>query len=408
MGILNPVTFGYEWETLVLKPDLSLINSSDVEWIARQLRNKFPWSRTGYDYLGWGREGRLLEVRSGILKSYNQLVERTHKQVEEVRKICKDKDWLFLPIGSHPAMGNAVGLHVHIGSIYDFPLATQNADVLVKYAPPFAALAANSPIWGMELSGEFKSYRVLKYAEYNSTVRRIVKPGMEQFVWGDDVCVKTDIHSTIELRIGDSALSLEFANQFVAFVSAFIIGFLKKNKQKFTKTLYLEYIENRFRAAKYGLQAKFVWDGKERDVSCILQEMMEMADLDAIKCHGLGLLKEMLRKRQTQADLCLFLNRYERDAFGLTKRLANLTIKGDYFPDYIRAAQRLPPLKLLNIEDMILSCITKETPISYIYELLNLPYAVLNKRLGRFIKEGKIIRERAPEYGERYTKRLII
>ncbi|MDO9575650.1 MAG: hypothetical protein Q7J55_03900 [bacterium] len=404
MDTFSPITFGYEWETLVLKPDLSLAENRDVEWLGRHIRNRFPWSRTGIDYLGWGREGRLLEIRSGILKSYTQLVEETHLQIEEIRKVCKDKGWIFLPAGSHPAIGNAVGLHVHMGSIYDFPVATGIADVLIKYAPCFAALASNSPIWGTDLKREFKSYRVLRYADYTSSVRRISREGIAQFFWLDDVCVKTDIHSTIELRIGDSASSEESTKQYVAFVIAFVIGFLKKNTQKFSKNLYIEYIENRFQAARYGLQARFTWDGKDRDVVDILWDMMDIADFKAIDCSGLGLIEEMLQKRQTQADFCLFIHKFHSDVFEFTRELANLTEKGGVFCEYLNIAPQLPSLEPLRIDDFILSYITKETPISYIYELLNLPYNVLTERLKRLIKEGKIIRERTPEYGERYTR----
>ncbi|OYD14221.1 hypothetical protein CH333_08675 [candidate division WOR-3 bacterium JGI_Cruoil_03_44_89] len=404
MGMFKPVTFGYEWETLVLKPDLSLTENRDVEWLARRIRNKFPWSRTGTDYLGWGREGRLLEIRSGILESYTQLVEETHHQLDEIRKVCRDKGWVFLPIGSHPVIGNAVGLHVHTGSIYDFPVATGIADVLIKYAPCFAALASNSPIWGRNLKREFKSYRVMRYADYDSTVRRITRPDVAQFVWGDDVCVKTDIHSTIELRIGDSASSEEFVNQYVAFVIAFVVGFLKKNTQRFSKNLYLEYIENRFRAARYGLQARFAWDGEERDVVDILWDMMDTAEFKAIGCSGLGLIEEMLRKHQTQADFCLFIHKFRDDVFELTRELGNLSERGNAFYDYLSDAPKLPSLEPLKIDDFILSSITKETPISYIYELLNLPYGVLTERLEKFIERGKIVRERTPEYGERYTR----
>ncbi len=407
MGTFEPITFGYEWETLILKPDLSLAENRDVEWLGRYIRNRFPWSRTGIDYLGWGREGRLLEIRSGILKSYTQLVEETYLQIEEIRRVCKEKEWIFLPAGSHPAIGNAVGLHVHMGSIYDFSVATRIADVLIKYAPCFSALASNSPIWGTDLKREFKSYRVLRNADYNSTVRRISREGIAQFFWGDDVCVKTDIHSTIELRIGDSASSEELTKQYVAFVIAFVIGFLKKNTQRFSKNLYIEYIENRFQAARYGLQARFTWDGKDRNVVDILWDMMDTADFKAIGCNGLGLIEEMLQKRQTQADFCLFIHKFHGDVFELTRELGNLTGRENAFRDYLSKAPQLPSLEPLRIDDFILSYITKETPISYIYELLNLPYGVLTERLAKLIKEGKIIRERTPEYGERYTRTCI-
>lgn len=404
MGILSPATFGYEWEILVLKPDLSLADSADVEWLGRKIRNKFPWSRTGHDYLGWGREGRLLEIRSGILTSYEQLVQQTKEQIEEAREICRDKGWLLLPAGSHPAIGIAVGLHVHTGTIYNFLLATHNADILIKYAPCFAALAANSPVWGTGLVGEFKSYRVLRYADYASTVRTIAMPGVEQLSWGGDVCVKTDVHSTVELRIGDSPLSEEFVNQYVGFVSSFFAGFLKKSNESFSKSLYLEYIENRFRAAKYGLQAKFIWEGKERDVVDILWDMIDTADLRSIGCRDLSLIEDMLQKRETQADFCLFINNFQRDAFALTREMVNLTGREPSFSYYLKHAKKLPCLNPLDIDELILSSITRETPITYIYEILNLPYSVLTQKLDNLMKDGKIKRERIPEYGERYTR----
>ncbi len=404
MGKLNPITFGYEWETLILKPDLSIVEDRDIEWLGRHLRNKFPWSRTGYDYLGRRMDGRLLEIRTGILTSYEQLIEQTHLQLEEIKRICRNKKWTFLTVATHPAIGNAVGLHIHIGSIYEFVNATEIADVLIKYAPCFAALAVNSPIWSMYEKEEFKSYRVLHHADYCTNVRRISNPEVVQWSWGDDVCVKTDVHSTIELRITDAVSSEELLYQFIAFVVAFVIGFLKTNSQRFSKNLYLEYIENRFRAARCGLQARLKWDGEERDVTDILWDMMDIADFKSIGGGEVGFIKEMLNKRQTQADFCMFIYKYHNDLFQLTRELGNIMKRKNSFLDYLKKAPVLDTLEPINIDDFILSYITRETPLSHIYELLYLPYGVLNERLNKLIKAGKITRERTPEYGERYTR----
>ncbi len=401
---LNQITFGYEWEALVLKPDLTIVDDSDVKWIARHLRNKFTWSRTGYDDMGHRLQGNMLEIRSGIMTSYQELVEHTHLQLEEIRRVCKEKKWIFLPVGSHPAMGNAIGLHIHLGSIYEFALATDISNTLVNYAPCFAALSANSPIWGIDKQLEYKSYRVLHHADYCSIVRRFSDPELAQWTWGGDVCVKTDVHSTIELRLPDAASFEELSIQFVAFVTAFFVGYLKKKSHKFTKHQYLEYVENRMRSARYGLQARFRWDGKERDVTDILWDMMEMSDFNSIGCPGIGLIEDMLKKRQTQADFCMLIYKFHPEVFKFTKELANIVSRENSFRDYLKFAPKLPSLEASDLDEVILSYIKRETPLAYIYERIYLPYDILNQRLETLIREGKIVREQTPEYGERYTK----
>ncbi len=403
MNKFSPLTFGYEWETLLLKSNLMFLEKKDVEYMAHHLRKKFPWSRTGLDYIP-GFDARLLEIRSGILSSFDELKNRTDLQVKEIEKICKEKKWGFFPIGVHPAIGGAIGLHCHIGSIYDFADATRIANLLTIYAPAFAALSCNSSVWAPGESGEYKSYRILKYADYNSMVRRVSAPSIAQWSWGDDVCVKTDAHSTIELRIGDAASSRTFVSEYVAFVTAFITRFAEKGIPNFDQKLYIESIENRWKAAKYGLQAIFLWNGQQREITDILREMLNMADFKKIGCKGLSLIPKMIELKQTQADWQNFMHKFDKDHHRYAKTISNILNREDPFTKYLSSAPVLPSVKPMKIEDYILSYIGKETPIICIYELLQLPYYILNQKLKKLVKQGKIKRERSPEKCEYYSR----
>ncbi|MCK4352987.1 hypothetical protein KAW65_06220 [candidate division WOR-3 bacterium] len=397
----EPLTFGYEWEALLLKPNLMPLDKREIEWMANRIREKLPWSRTGLDDMP-GFDAWLLEIRSGIMSSYDEMKERTHLQVQLIKKMAKFKDWTFFPCGSHPAFGNAIGLHVHIGTINKFESATCLANSLARYAPCFAALSSNSPVWGLE-SREYKSYRVLKFADWCSVARVITDPEIAQFHWGDDVSVKIGMHPTIEFRIGDSSSSEQFVNEYVAFVVAFVSTFIKK-EISFNKEQYIESILNRWRAAKYGLQAIFLWNGKEVPVTDILNDMLSKSDLKAIKCPGLNLIPKMLCLRQTQADFQLLIHSYNKDPHQFAKALSNLLSKKDQFKIYLKMAKKLPILEPISIDDYLLSKITIETPYEYLHTLTGLPYPILEQNLNKLEKSGKIKSEKIPEEGLVYTR----
>ena len=401
MRKFSPITFGYEWECLLLKDDLSLANERDIREVANHIRATIKGSETGVDYIHM--LGLMLELRSPILRNFAELRESTATHIRAVYDECNKRNLLFLPAGGHPALGNAVGLHVHVGSIYSYPTAAKIANSFMRYAPCFIALAANSPIYGDRI-GEFKSYRILTHADFCSVTRLLMSPNLAQWHWGEDVCVKVDWHSTIELRVGDGASSIEFVIEYVAFVTAFMLRMAEEPLTKPSVSQYEEYLINRWRAAKYGLQATFDWDGHPVPVADILDDMLAMARFDLIGVDGLKLIPRMVATRQTQADWQLMLYKTVNDTFAYTRMLIDTVKTDDPFTKYIENAPTLPVCKPEPIENYILANIEKETPYSMLYDLLLMPYGMLDKYLNKLIKTGHIRMQCDPRYGKRFTR----
>ncbi len=396
-------TFGYEWETLILKPNMMFADKADVEWLSGELRRRFPWSRTGLDIIRRSH-AKILEIKSGIMKSQDELLERTDRQLEAVNRICSEKKWVFFPVGCHPAIEGAVGFHVHVGSLYEHCSATKLVNTLPKYVPALAALMADSPIWGpLETSG-YKSRRVLRAADWCSTITYIMDPDLAQPLWGHDVSVTLGIKPTIEVRIGDSPFSKDLLNEYTLLVTALL--FSVPESEGMTKDEYIESIENRWRAAKDGLQATFNWRGEPREVKELIYELLERARPGYTKlgAESPKLIPLMLEKRLTQADLQIMLYAANQDSHSMSKDLANLIKDEDCFRKYLETADVAECEPLRDVEDEILSVIGKETPCWSVYDSLRVPFTWLENLLSKLEKKGKIQSEKTPERGILYTR----
>lgn len=404
--MFEPHTFGYEWETWLLKSDLMPVEKKDVEWAANLIRDRLPWSRTGMD---WSRQYScfLLELRSGIMRTWRELEERTRALVEEVMRLCEEKDWVFLPSGCHPAFGGAAGLHTHIGSVHEYGAATDFANDMAGYAPALAALMANSPVWGAE-SGEFKSYRVEKHAEFCSMPRRIVDPDLAQWSWGDDVCVKVGAKPTVEIRIADAPSSIRLVNEYVVLGVGLFFGLSeRKRRRKLSRKAYIDSLVNRWRAAKYGLQAIFTVGDEAKNASQLIEEILQISEpgLERIGTSPgeLSLIPRMVNKCQTQADFQLLIAEGNRDPHRYASELVRLLKRGEPFEDYLEVACSLEPVEPMKLEEYLLSKIGADTPYSYLHELLLLPYAALEESLRKLESEALIQVKRSPEKGALYS-----
>jgi len=144
----DPLTFGYEWETFLTGRNMIPIKSDEVKRLGRKLQAEMPETRTGTDHIR-GLDSKFLEIRSGILRDYQELDGRTREIVSATKRVCREKDLVFFPLGSHPLFGKAAGYHLHVGSVYSLKVAQDLACSLTPYVPLIAAFMANSPFWGI-------------------------------------------------------------------------------------------------------------------------------------------------------------------------------------------------------------------------------------------------------------------
>lgn len=214
------------------------------------------------------------------------------------------------------------GLHVHVG----FP-DRENAIHVINaaryFVPHVLALAGNSPYWvGMDTG--YKSYRVKVFegfprtglphhfrslSEYEDYIKVLVKTGCidnPKRVWWD-----LRLHpflDTIEWRVCDAQLRVDETIALAALMQALTAKLYKLVSSNLNFRIYRRLLEdeNRFRAARFGIQGKLIDFGKNQEVpfKSLLEELMEFVDpvVDELGCRKeIDYIWEMM-KNGTGAD----------------------------------------------------------------------------------------------------------
>lgn len=208
------------------------------------------------------------------------------------------------------------GQHIHIGC--------QNGDdalylchALARYIPHFIALSAASPfsqrvdtqfdcsrlavISAFPLSGTPPWMQV--WSEFEAYYQRMMDLGvitsMKDFYW--DIRPKPEF-GTVEIRICDTPLSVVNAANLAAYAQM-LSCWLLRNKSDLSRDIYLTYLVNRFRAARYGLNAEIIDPLQQHQVMlaedilntcCLLEPIaLELDAQDALK----NLLQAVINKR---------------------------------------------------------------------------------------------------------------
>lgn len=400
--LFDPLTMGYDWEMAVLKQTMESAGDEKIIALSDEVRNALPWSRVGIDE-------DLLEARLGVVKSWDELVEKNVEYMKEARRLAARKKYLVLPIGARPTEECSIGSHIHTGTCSDLPRALALKNRMMKFVPVFISLAANSPIYRFA-SGEYKSYRISTNADWCSDPQQPFHPRMGRGTWGEDITVKVWWNNTIELRCCDSASDVNLMCELTLLSAGLMYGL--------SKDLDVETIEctsedvrwtaiNRWRASKYGLQAKLMWEGRERPAPEVAQMMIGLAEegmsILGAKRGDLSVIPRMLKKRQTQADFIIALEKSDPDPHRLLRTIATIYDRDhDAFKKYLEMAPTLPVLEPMSIEEFLLSKITREmsafevgvrTPLS--------PYD-----LDRLIEKLEASGEVKVEMDERWGRRI--
>lgn len=407
--VSDGLTIGYEWETLLLDKYGLPLKFDEIEHFIAKVRKEIPRSRTGTDWVP-GLDRALYEIRSGILRNRNELEDRTKKTVETTLKLAKEENYRFLPLGSFPPVGSAIGFHIHTGSWEKTEGLQEIVNSIFPYVSCFAALSVNSPFWGINPTIPpfgVKSYRLKSHAQLMS-VPMYSKPELSNIGWEADITLKFYSHPTIELRICDAPLSMTLVSELTAFVSSFIAESIKY-PGTFSKQRFIEGIDNRIRAMRYGLQALFLWESKEREVTDILKEMLEFANptLKGLGYEKLPLIEKMLQKRQTQADFLSYLfENYNGDLYDFTNYLASsLNLSEDPFDIYLEYAPVLQSENLMDINEYILSMVGNRTRYGSLYWVLYQTTEEFEKIIYELKKSKLINIEFDEEMGALFSKR---
>ncbi|WP_018972425.1 carboxylate-amine ligase [Rudaea cellulosilytica] len=203
------------------------------------------------------------------------------------------------------------GLHVHVG-VDDEIDRVQLMNRMLPWLPLFLALSTASPFWSLRRTGMF-SYRQSAYTEWPRTgtpdffadeadYRRFIailkragsiRDGGELW-WTIRPSPK---HPTLELRIADSctraADTIALATLFRCLVSAHLrLPELGAQRSSATRRLIEE---NRWRAERYGIEAEFIDEARERTVPVaqLVEEALTLVEPDARRLDPHGSLRAL-------------------------------------------------------------------------------------------------------------------
>lgn len=201
------------------------------------------------------------------------------------------------------------GVHVHVG-LNDREKALPITDGLINYQPHFQALSASSPYWGGEDTG-YASQRALMFqqlptagipfhfntwSEYEAYVADMLYTGVI-----DDISeIRWDVRpvarlGTVEMRICDGMSSLEDISAITALTQCLVhdmsLSLEAGNKIPVMPDWYR--VENKWRAARYGLDAIIILNAQGDEMLVTDHLRSEVKRLTPLAKH-LGCAEELI------------------------------------------------------------------------------------------------------------------
>lgn len=182
------------------------------------------------------------------------------------------------------------GQHIHIACPHGDD-ALYLCHALAQYIPHFIALSAASPFQqGIDTSFDCSRLAVisafplsgtppwvLSWKEFESYFDKLFNLGivksMKDFYW--DIRPKPE-YSTIEIRIGDTPLTVEKAAELGAYAQLLVCWLLDK-KPIIHRDIYHTYLINRFRAARFGFDAIIVDPIKDTQIP-LVDDILQTCD----------------------------------------------------------------------------------------------------------------------------------
>ena len=264
----------------------------------------------------------VMEIGTGICKDAGEVRRDVMELRSEIIRLAEKSGMRVAAAGTHPfsnwadqliypderyaaivqemqlvARANLIfGLHVHVG-IADRALALQIMNEARYFLPHFLALSTNSPFWMGRNSG-LKSYRTKVFerfprtnipeifetpAEFDDYVRILVKTNCidnGKKIWWD--VRPHPFFDTIEFRICDVPMRLDETVAIAALIQAICAKLFQLREKNLGWRTYRRalLVENKWRAARYGIEGKLIDFGKEIEVPFrdLAQEMLEFVD----------------------------------------------------------------------------------------------------------------------------------
>ncbi|GAB3537242.1 glutamate--cysteine ligase [Arthrobacter tecti] len=355
-------TLGIEWElALVDRYNGDLV--SVAKEVLRGVNERHPELQADEEHPHIKQELLLntVEIVTGICHTVAEAKEDLGRSLAAVREVTDPMGVELFSAGSHPFSAPRsqpvtdkeryaklidrtqwwgqqmviYGVHVHVG-LDSRDKALPVLDGLVNYFPHFQALSASSPFWGGEDTG-YASQRALMFqqlptaglpfqfpswTEYEAYVQDMFTTGVIDTVSE----IRWDIRpvgnlGTIELRVCDGLSTLEEVGAVAALTQCLVDDFSSTLDDGGTiPTMPPWHVqENKWRAARYGLDAIIILDaaGNERLVTEHLTEELsrlepvaarlgcseELADVEKILQRGAGYQRQRRVAEENNGDL---------------------------------------------------------------------------------------------------------
>ena len=188
------------------------------------------------------------------------------------------------------------GLHVHVG-IPDRDLLIEVMNEARYFLPHMLALSTNSPFWQGRVTG-LKSYRTIVWQQFPRTGIPSTFNSWSEFEGFVNLLIKTNCidngkkiwwdlrphpyFSTLEFRVCDMPTSLDDTIMLVALFQAIVAKLYKLRQNNMGFRLYDRALimENKWRAARYGIDGMLVDFGKQAEVPMrqLALELLEFVD----------------------------------------------------------------------------------------------------------------------------------
>jgi glutamate---cysteine ligase / carboxylate-amine ligase len=244
------------------------------------------------------------------------------------------------------------GLHVHVG----IPDREEAIDIMNQaryFLPHLYALSVNSPFWLGQDTG-LKAYRQMIFerfprtgipdafeslAEYEEYLKLLVATGCidnAKKIWWD-----VRLHpffDTIEFRICDAQSRVDDTIALAALMQAIVFKLQKLRRDNVTFRSYPRRLidENRWRAARYGIDGKLIDFGRkcEMDERDLLHEMLEFvsAEMDELGNQAEMVHIQRIMREGTGADRQLEVWKNSQDLKAVVDHIVAETYQGLHVP----------------------------------------------------------------------------
>lgn len=316
----------------------------------------------------------MVEMGTNICENIHQVRDEVSYLRQQVIKLADDEGLKVAAAGTHPfsewdqqlitsnprydaiiqemadvARGNLIfGMHVHVA----IPSREEGLEILntVRYfLPHLYALSTNSPFWEGRNTG-FKSYRSKVFDKFPRTGIPPFFASVGEYDKFVDILVKTkcldnskkiwwDIrlhpfYPTIEFRICDVVMTVDEVTCISALMQCLVAKLYRLNRKNQTfknyRRLFLN--ENKWRAARWGIESKLIDFGKEEEIpfTKLMNELLEFIDdvVDELDCRSeVNYVYQMLEEG-SGADRQLKVFNDTGDLVEVTKYIVAQTRKG--------------------------------------------------------------------------------